>query len=122
MTMSRKLWTTVGFVWVALTVLTTLNAWTERQEMLAARQQALAEQVQSAIGIATHFQKAAAAGKLSVDEAKREAIATLRDFCVCLCTDLSRWHPTGRCLLDSNHALTPQKIDEMPERSPIVNA
>ncbi|CAD6558695.1 hypothetical protein LMG28727_06686 [Paraburkholderia kirstenboschensis] len=78
--MSRKLWMTVGFVWAALTLLATLNAWTDRQGMLRTRQQSLAEQVQAAVSIAAHFQNAVAAGKLTDDEAKHEAIAALRDF------------------------------------------
>ncbi|WP_442859543.1 methyl-accepting chemotaxis protein [Burkholderia sp. 8Y] len=48
--------------------------------MLNARQQSLGEQVQAAISIAAHFQQAVSAGKLSDDEAKREAIAALRDY------------------------------------------
>lgn len=79
-TMSRKLWMTVGCVWVALSVLAGLNALSDRREMLNGRQQSLAEQVQAAISIAAHFQQAVAAGKLTDEEAQHQAIAALRDY------------------------------------------
>src|ERR1700674_3631059 len=48
-----------------------------------------------------------------------ESLSVAQVLRICLCTDLSRWHPTCCCLLDRNHAFTPHKINEMSECGPI---
>ncbi|MDR5741254.1 MULTISPECIES: methyl-accepting chemotaxis protein [unclassified Caballeronia] len=72
------LWSTVGFIWVSLIVLSLLSATMTRTLMMHDRQRGLAEQVQSAVSVVNHYVKQAQSGAMSEADAKQAAIAHLR--------------------------------------------
>ncbi|CAM2160668.1 methyl-accepting chemotaxis protein [Paraburkholderia tropica] len=78
LSLKQKAWSIVALLWIALIVLVVVNAIMTRTGMLEDRKASLAQQTQTALGTVAYFQKEAAAGHLSVDEAKRQAIAALR--------------------------------------------
>jgi len=72
------LWSTVGFIWVSLIVLSLLSATMTRTLMMQDRQRGLAEQVQSAVSVVDFYVKQAQSGAMSTADAKQAAIAHLR--------------------------------------------
>ncbi|WP_310631865.1 methyl-accepting chemotaxis protein [Paraburkholderia sp.] len=78
LSLNQKAWSIVALLWIALIVMVVVNAIMTRTGMLEDRKASLAQQTQTALGTVTYFQKEAAAGHLSVDEAKRQAIGALR--------------------------------------------
>jgi methyl-accepting chemotaxis protein len=72
------LWSTVGFIWVSLIVLSLLSATMTRTMMMHDRERGLAEQVQSAVSVVNHYVKQAQSGAMSEADAKQAAIAHLR--------------------------------------------
>ncbi|WP_321781580.1 methyl-accepting chemotaxis protein [Paraburkholderia sp. J94] len=78
LSLNQKAWSIVALLWIALIVMVVVNAIMTRTGMLDDRKASLAQQTQTALGTVTYFQKEAAAGHLSVDEAKRQAIGALR--------------------------------------------
>ncbi|WP_284506966.1 methyl-accepting chemotaxis protein [Caballeronia sp. GAFFF1] len=78
MSFKATLWSTVGFVWLSLIVLSLLSATMTRTLMMKDRQEALAEQVQSAVSVVNFYVQQAQSGAMPAEEAKRAAIAHLR--------------------------------------------
>ena len=76
--LNRKAWSIVALLWISLIVLVAADAVMTRQSLWSERQGMLAQQTESAMGVVAFYQKQAAAGQLSADDAKRQAIATLR--------------------------------------------
>ena len=75
LTLRQKLWVPLLLCWAALLIVTVVNAFEARSDQLAARQTDLADVVDMSISIVADYAKQADAGKLSLDEAKKQAIA-----------------------------------------------
>jgi len=78
-TLNQKAWSIVALLWVSLVVLVVANAFMTRSGMLADRKGLLEQETQTAMGVVSYYQKEAAA-RMSADDAKRLAIATLRSM------------------------------------------
>ncbi|RQH04428.1 methyl-accepting chemotaxis protein [Paraburkholderia dinghuensis] len=76
--LNQKAWSIVALLWISLVVLVVADAIMTRQSLWSERQDMLAQQTETAMGVVTFYQKQAASGQLSADDAKRQAIATLR--------------------------------------------
>ena len=73
-----KLMSIVGFVWLSLILLCTLNAISTKHSLMQTRERGLAEQVQSATSVVRFYVKQAQSGTLPEEEAKKLAIASVR--------------------------------------------
>ncbi|WP_279587326.1 methyl-accepting chemotaxis protein [Paraburkholderia caballeronis] len=80
MSLNRKAWSIVVLLWVSLIAMVVANAIMARRSTLDDRKSVLVQQTQVAVGIVAFYQKKAAANELSTDEAKRLAIAALRNL------------------------------------------
>lgn len=78
MTLNRKAWSIVVLLWISLIVLVVLNAIMTRQSMLHDRENALAQETDTAMGIVAFYKKQADSGQLPVADAKHLAIEALR--------------------------------------------
>ncbi|WP_308444889.1 methyl-accepting chemotaxis protein [Paraburkholderia adhaesiva] len=76
--LNRKAWSIVALLWISLVVLVVADAIMTRQSLWSDREDMLAQQTETAMGVVAFYQKQAASGQISADEAKRQAIATLR--------------------------------------------
>ncbi|MEX3925352.1 methyl-accepting chemotaxis protein [Paraburkholderia sp. BR10936] len=76
--MNQKAWGIVGLLWISLVVLVVANAFMTRSGMVTDRKALVEQETQTALGVVSYYQKEAAAGHMSADDAKRFAIATLR--------------------------------------------
>ena len=79
-TLNQKAWSIVALLWASLVVLVVTNAFMTRSGLLADRKALLEQETQTAMGVVSYYQKEAAAGHMSADDAKRLAIATLRSM------------------------------------------
>ncbi|WP_042259904.1 methyl-accepting chemotaxis protein [Paraburkholderia heleia] len=77
-TLNQKAWSIVGLLWISLVVLVVANAFMTRSSMVTDRKALVEQETQTALGVVSYYQKEAAAGHMSADDAKRLAIATLR--------------------------------------------
>ncbi|MEX3906878.1 methyl-accepting chemotaxis protein [Paraburkholderia nodosa] len=77
-TLNQKAWGIVGLLWISLVVLVVANAFMTRSGMVTDRKALVEQETQTALGVVSYYQKEAAAGHMSADDAKRLAIATLR--------------------------------------------
>jgi methyl-accepting chemotaxis protein len=77
-TLNQKAWSIVALLWISLVVMVVANAFMTRSAMLVDRKGLLEQETQTAMGAVSYYQKEAAAGRMSADDAKRLAIATLR--------------------------------------------
>ncbi|MGF6440728.1 methyl-accepting chemotaxis protein [Paraburkholderia youngii] len=78
MTLNKKAWSIVAMLWISLIVFVVADAIMTRQNLWHEREDMLAQQTQTAMGVVAFYQKQAASGQLSADDAKRKALATLR--------------------------------------------
>ncbi|WP_322052733.1 methyl-accepting chemotaxis protein [Paraburkholderia bannensis] len=78
LSLNQKAWSIVALLWIALVVLVVVNAVMTRVGMLEDRKATLAQETQTALGVVGFYQKEASQGHLSADDAKHQAIATLR--------------------------------------------
>ncbi|CAM2151761.1 methyl-accepting chemotaxis protein [Pararobbsia alpina] len=78
LSLKQKLWSIVALLWVSLIVMVITIAVMSRVSLLRERKAVLSEQTQVAMGIVAHFQKLAESHAMPADEAKHQAIATLR--------------------------------------------
>ena len=76
--LNQKAWSIVILVWISLIVLVVANAVMTHQSLWAERQALLEQETETAMGVVAFYQKQAASGQLSADDAKRQAIAALR--------------------------------------------
>ncbi|WP_236597126.1 methyl-accepting chemotaxis protein [Paraburkholderia hiiakae] len=76
--MNQKAWSIVGLLWISLVVMVVANALMTRSGMVTDRKNLVEQETQTALGVVSYYQKEAAAGHMSADDAKRLAIATLR--------------------------------------------
>lgn len=86
LTLNQKLWVPLLLCWVALLIVTVVNAFDARNAQLDARRLDLADVTDMAVSIVADYAKQADAGKLSVDDAKAQAIARI---------DAQRYGATG---------------------------
>ncbi len=77
-TLNQKAWSIVGLLWISLVVMVVANALMTRSGMVTDRKNLVEQETQTALGVVSYYQKEAAAGHMSDDDAKRLAIATLR--------------------------------------------
>ena len=75
LTLKRKLWVPMLLCWIALLIVSAVNAIEARSALLQARRATLANVVEMSMSIVADYAKQAEAGKLSSDEAKQQAIA-----------------------------------------------
>ena len=80
LSLNKKAWSIVALLWISLVVMVVANAFMTRQGMLDDRTNMLAQQTESAMGLIAWYQKEAASGQLSADDAKRQALAALRNM------------------------------------------
>jgi methyl-accepting chemotaxis protein len=77
LTLKQKLWVPLLLCWAALLIVTVVNAFGARNEQMDARRADLADVADMAVSIVADYAKQAEAGKLSVDDAKQQAIARI---------------------------------------------
>ena len=80
LSLKQKLWGIVALLWVSLVVMVLVIAAMTRSSMIEERKAVLKEQTQVAMGIVAYYQKQAADGTVPVADAKKLAIATLRNL------------------------------------------
>ncbi|MBN4664828.1 cache domain-containing protein [Pandoraea nosoerga] len=78
LSLKAKLWSALALMWLGLLFLGGWAAWHERGTMLSERRTAVQDVVTSADGIVRDYAAQAAAGKMSVEEAKQQAMARLK--------------------------------------------
>ncbi|WP_144137708.1 methyl-accepting chemotaxis protein [Paraburkholderia sp. BCC1884] len=75
LTLKQKLWVPLLLCWAALLIVTVVNAFEARNAQMDSRRADLADVIDMSVSIVADYAKLADAGKLSVDEAKQQAIA-----------------------------------------------
>ncbi|ALS66310.1 methyl-accepting chemotaxis protein [Pandoraea apista] len=78
LSLKAKLWSALALMWLGLLILGGWAAWHERGTMMSERRTAVENVVTSADGIVRDYAAQAAAGKISLDEAKQQAMARLK--------------------------------------------
>ncbi|SOE74985.1 methyl-accepting chemotaxis sensory transducer with Cache sensor [Burkholderia sp. OK233] len=78
LTLNQKLWGVLSLLWLGIVVLVTASAWMHRSDLLDQRKHTLSQQVDTAMGVISYFQKKAAEKTLSVSDAKLQALESLR--------------------------------------------
>jgi methyl-accepting chemotaxis protein len=91
-----KLVCIVIFSWLGLLLLGTLNAVSTRQLLMAEREAALSEQVDSAVSIVRYYIREAQSGAMSEPEARQAALRSLR---------VVRYGKSGYLLVNDSHLL-----------------
>jgi methyl-accepting chemotaxis protein len=76
-TLKQKLWVPMLLCWLALLIVTAVNAIEARNASMRARQAALANVVDMSMSIVVDYARQAEAGRLSADEAMKQAIARI---------------------------------------------
>ncbi|VVE29449.1 membrane protein [Pandoraea morbifera] len=80
LSLKAKLWSALALMWLGLLILGGWAAWHERDTMMTERRASVENIVTSADGIVRDYAAQAAAGKISVDEAKQQAMARLKSM------------------------------------------
>ncbi|VVE17839.1 Methyl-accepting chemotaxis protein II [Pandoraea eparura] len=78
LSLKAKLWSALALMWLGLLIFGGWAAWHERSTMVSERRAAVENIVTSADGIVRDYAAQAAAGKISVDDAKQQAMARLK--------------------------------------------
>ncbi|HEY1610921.1 MAG TPA: methyl-accepting chemotaxis protein [Paraburkholderia sp.] len=78
LTLNQKLWSIVVLLWVGLFTVVTIMGFMTRSRLLDERHMVLKMEVQMGAATIAYFQKEAADGAMSVDDAKHHAIEALR--------------------------------------------
>lgn len=78
LTLNQKLWSILALLWIGVAILVVTSAFTSRAAMFKDRKDMLAQQMDTAVGLISFYQKKAADHTLSVDDAKHQAIEQLR--------------------------------------------
>ncbi|MFM0092045.1 methyl-accepting chemotaxis protein [Paraburkholderia sediminicola] len=78
LTLNQKLWSVLSLLWLGIVVLVIASAWMHRSDLLEQRKHQLSQQVDTAMGVISYFQKKATDKTLSVSDAKLQALETLR--------------------------------------------
>ncbi|WP_312435127.1 methyl-accepting chemotaxis protein [Janthinobacterium sp.] len=77
---SQKLWIPSVLALLCVAGLSTFNAWSQRDVRVEERRADLSNLVDAAVGIAREYEALARSGKLSVADAKNDALARLKNF------------------------------------------
>ncbi|AOJ70095.1 MULTISPECIES: methyl-accepting chemotaxis protein [Burkholderia] len=77
MSLNRKLWLALALVWIGLLGVGAWSAFETRATMLAERKEGMANLVDSAAGVVKAYHALAQSGKMSDDDARREALERL---------------------------------------------
>ncbi|WP_280549456.1 methyl-accepting chemotaxis protein [Halomonas sp. 11-S5] len=80
MTTTKKLWGSLGIIWVAMLVLVGWGAWENRQTMLEERRNALGDYVDMAMNVIRDHAERSKNGELSLEEAQHQAASTVREM------------------------------------------
>ena len=80
LSLNAKLWLALAVTWLGLLLLGGWAAWESRSTMLAERQGAVQNVVESAYGIVDDYAKQADAGKLTLEQAKQQAMDRLSEM------------------------------------------
>ena len=80
LSLKAKLWSALALMWLGLLILGGWAAWHERDTMMTERRASVENIVTSADGIVRDYAAQAAAGKISVDEAKQQAMERLKSM------------------------------------------
>ena len=80
MTLRGKLMGMTAATIVALCILFVVSLTSERHQMMNDRQDKVRNLVEAATGVVAHYEKEARDGKISVEEAKKQAMSALRDM------------------------------------------
>ncbi|MFG6176461.1 methyl-accepting chemotaxis protein [Halomonas sp. THAF12] len=78
LTMTQKLWGSLGIIWLAMGLMVAWGAWENRQTMLEERHGALQDYVHLAKGAIEAEAERAAAGEIGVEQAKQRAAAVVK--------------------------------------------
>ncbi|MEI6001657.1 cache domain-containing protein [Paraburkholderia bengalensis] len=78
LTLNQKLWGILALLWLGPIAVVTASAWMTRAELLEQRKNMLSQQMDTALGIISLFQKKAESNVLSVPDAKNQALEALR--------------------------------------------
>lgn len=78
LTLNQKLWSVLVFLWLGLGTLVITSAWMTRTDMLEQRESMLSQQIDTAMGVISYYQKKVADHTLSVADAKHQALENLR--------------------------------------------
>ena len=78
LTLNQKLWSILTLLWLGLGALVIESAWMARADMLEQRKSMLSQQIYTALGIISLYQKKAIDNMLPVAEAKHQALENLR--------------------------------------------
>lgn len=78
LTLNQKLWSILALLWFGLGVLVVTSAWMNRSDMLEQRKSMLSQQIDTALGVISYYQKKVGDNTLSVAEAKHQALENLR--------------------------------------------
>jgi len=80
MTMTKKLWGSLGIIWVAMLVLVGWGAWETRLTMLEERRNAMGDYVDMAINVIGDHAERSERGELPLAEAQRRAASAVREM------------------------------------------
>ncbi len=78
LTLNQKLWSILALLWFGLAMLVVTSAWMSRSDMLEQRKNMLSQQMDTALGVISYYQKKVTDNTLPLAEAKRQALETLR--------------------------------------------
>lgn len=78
LTLNQKLWGLLALIWLGFGALMVTSAWMARNDLLEQRKSMLSQQLNTALGVVSYFQKKVADNTLSVTDAKHQALETLR--------------------------------------------
>ena len=74
LTLNQKLWSVLALLWLGIVVLVIASTWMHRSDLLEQRKRTLSQQVDTAMGIISHFQKKTNDKTLSVADAKAQGL------------------------------------------------
>ncbi|MDT0500537.1 MULTISPECIES: methyl-accepting chemotaxis protein [unclassified Halomonas] len=80
LTMTKKLWGSLGIIWVGMICLVIWGAWDNRQTMLEERRNALGDYVDMAVNLVKDHAQRADSGELPLSEARTRAADAVREM------------------------------------------
>jgi methyl-accepting chemotaxis protein len=78
LTLNQKLWGILALLWLGLGALVVESAWMARADMLEQRKSMLSQQIDTALGVISFYQKKTVDHTLAVADAKHQALENLR--------------------------------------------
>ena len=80
LTTTKKLWGSLGIIWIGMICLMAWGAWENRQTMLEERRNALGDYVDMALNVVRDHARQAESGDLSLEEARTRAASAVREM------------------------------------------